>query len=575
MADPTITLIDLMSPSIVDKYFPSREVTPWKVTHRFIRRYCSSFHRMILHVIHHGLNRVLIPKSDRIEQLLNDYCSVFVVRAAQEEEEVDEPSPKKKKISDDDEDISLEGELMGLNDRLLVFEGFGCGEAAVEYMNLEESDSLLCENCAVLQEFVERYFRLSERIESTPNAMRVLSHVLLKMTLELFPELLFAVAPKVGNEFVPNVDNGIFEDYFQHEDYYLKTQDFYHVNCEDVNRCDGGLFSKLTKDYHSMILHLVGNYKDLLTMRLVCQHWNTLIITQDTIWKNCVYFTQLEHLAFPYFTSIVVKDAISKKENQTWLEYFFKNIKTPITLQQDYPSLTYGLKFTPADEEQQHVLRTRAGGFPIIPSNFLSQGLWKDGYHFIFQLDCSELPMNLPGVCVLPSSGMLYFFAKYNFTISVGKGTTNVEADGYVVYHKHETSMKEFNPEEDDEEEAYFPYYNDHMQALAATGNHVTHASSIEEGQQRISKNSDCETLMLCSYEDTIKVFQDTVKGTISDNEIILLQTKHMLKDPGNDFSLSSVMTYFMIDVKDLIEHNFDRTRFAFNVVHPKHFEYY
>ncbi|KAL9647864.1 hypothetical protein ABK040_008137 [Willaertia magna] len=184
------------------------------------------------------------------------------------------------------------------------------------------------------------------------------------------------------------------------------------------------LFKKLPIDIHSIILRFIDNYKDLLDLRIICKHWNNLIVNNNDIWKYQCYNTLIQNSLFTLCNtqSLPFKEFEKRFNVDQSFTLFFTKIK---------PLLNFERFKKDSDE-------SNVGNFPetnystciyINPNNFsVSKGStktvnnnnqfqpdlppamsMKEDERCLVQLNCKELSRFFSG-SYLPKTGMIYIF---------------------------------------------------------------------------------------------------------------------------------------------------------------------
>ncbi|KAL9657695.1 hypothetical protein ABK040_005048 [Willaertia magna] len=200
------------------------------------------------------------------------------------------------------------------------------------------------------------------------------------------------------------------------------------------------LLSKLPIDIHSVILRFIDNYKELLELRLVCKHWNNLIVNNNDIWKYHCYYTLISDSLFPHCdTQSLPFTKFEKRFNVKFsFTLFFTKIKPFLNIRnytiddknakkhklqsfnqqkgiEDYnfksciyinpTNLLFAKGSTKVIDTTSNVSIISRAFQPDLPSGMKM----KDDETFYGQLNCKELSKFFSG-SYLPETGMIYIF---------------------------------------------------------------------------------------------------------------------------------------------------------------------
>ncbi|KAL9650607.1 hypothetical protein ABK040_016324 [Willaertia magna] len=195
------------------------------------------------------------------------------------------------------------------------------------------------------------------------------------------------------------------------------------------------LLSKLPIDIHSVILRFIDNYKELLELRLVCKHWNNLIVNNNDIWKYHCYYTLISDSLFPHCdTQSLPFSKFEKRFNVKFaFTLFFTKIKPFLNIRnytvddknakklkkqkgiEDYnfksciyispTNLLFAKGSTKVIDTTSNVSIISRAFQPDLPSGMKM----KDDEIFYGQLNCKELSKFFSG-SYLPETGMIYIF---------------------------------------------------------------------------------------------------------------------------------------------------------------------
>ncbi|KAL9653481.1 hypothetical protein ABK040_002114 [Willaertia magna] len=176
--------------------------------------------------------------------------------------------------------------------------------------------------------------------------------------------------------------------------------------------------SKLPIDIHSIILRFINNCKELLELRLVCKHWNNLIVNNNDIWKYHCYNTLIENSLFNLCDtkSLPFIEFENRFDTNNAFTLFFTKIKPFLTFNNHksciyinpdnisiYSNTKGSTKFI--NENYSNNLSIKKVIQPDLPPGFTM----KEDEIFIGQLNCKELSRFFSG-SYLPKTGMIYIY---------------------------------------------------------------------------------------------------------------------------------------------------------------------